>query len=314
MDKIRVGILRGGAGEHYNSSLKKGGEIITHILENLADKYKPIDILIDQDYVWHFGGVPINPSDLMNKVDVVWNTLHPSFSNILQSLSIPNISNGSFLSALENNSEMLRKHMKSIGVAMPMSVVLPVYQKDFDGPREKYAIKKALVIFEKFGSPWVVKTFTEDSNMGIHLAKTFPELVNAVEDGVAHQKSILIEEFIAGKVATIHSVPEFHGEDIYTFPLGSSYADRSKLGEAGFSSIEKEKLINLAKYFHHYLGAKHYLKSDFILNPRGKIYLLKIDPMPNLKKDSAFHEVCEQVGAKAHHVVDHILDSVLNRK
>ena len=49
----RVGILRGGAGKNYLSSLKKGGEIILHISENLSDKYKPVDILVDKDYIWH---------------------------------------------------------------------------------------------------------------------------------------------------------------------------------------------------------------------------------------------------------------------
>ena len=48
--KKRIGILRGGTGKYYASSLKKGGEIIFHISENLADKYKVFDILVDKDY------------------------------------------------------------------------------------------------------------------------------------------------------------------------------------------------------------------------------------------------------------------------
>jgi len=60
--KKRVGILRGGLKEHYSSSLRKGGEIISYISENLADKYKPYDILVDKDGKWHLNGVPIDPS------------------------------------------------------------------------------------------------------------------------------------------------------------------------------------------------------------------------------------------------------------
>src|ERR1035437_3455722 len=114
--KKRVGVLRGGAGEHYNSSLKKGGDIILYIFENLADKYKPVDILVDQDYIWHVNGVPVNPGDLVHKVDIVWNTSHPSFSNILESLAIPNIGISSFSHVLETSKEMLREHMQKIGV------------------------------------------------------------------------------------------------------------------------------------------------------------------------------------------------------
>ena len=298
----RVGILRGGSGKYYASSLQKGGEIILHISENLGDKYKPVDILIDKNHIWHCAGVPINPSDLVNKIDIVWNTTHPSLSSILDSLAIPNIGSSSFSYALENSKDMLREHIKNIGVEMPRSVILPVYQKDFDGPRERYSIKKAKEVFEKFSSPWIVKSFTEDSSMGIHLAKTFPELVNAIEDGTNHGKSILVEEFIAGKVASIHSVPGFRGEEIYTFPLGNSFGI--------FSTEEKEKLLALAKDLHKHIGARHYLKSDLILTPRGKIYLLQIDPNPDLKPDSHFSQVCESVGAKMHQVVEHILEQV----
>jgi len=299
----RVGIVRGGEGKHYASSLKKGGEIISHISENLADKYKTVDILIDKGGNWHINGRPVKPVDLIYKVDVVWNTAHPGMSVTLDNLSIPNVGNGFFPSAMENSREILREHMKQIGVPMPRSVILPVYQKDFDGAKDKYAIKKAREVFEKFSSPWIVKSFTEDENMGIHLAKTFPELVEAIEDGVKREKSILVEEFIAGKVASVHSVPLFREEDIYTFPLGNAFGI--------FSSAEKEKLATLAKNLHKHIGAKHYLKSNFILNPRGKIFLLQIESAPDLKPDSHFSQACGEAGAKMHQVVEHILENAL---
>ena len=302
MIQKRVGILRGGAGEHYALSLKKGGELISHIVEHLSHKYKVQDILIDKDYIWHINGVPVSPGDLVHKVDVVWNTSHPSFANILESLSIPNVGNGSFSGVFQNSKEMLRKHMAQIGVVMPRAIVLPVYQKDFDGPRERYAIKKAKEVFEKFGSPWIVKSFTPDANMAIHLAKTFNELVVSIEDGVKHGKSILVEEFIVGKVASVHSVPNFRGEVMYVFPPVNVFGE--------LASSEKERLSSLARTLHHHIGAKHYLKSNFVLNKRGKIYLLDLEFTPNLKSFSHFSQACESVGAKMHHVVEHILEQV----
>ena len=110
--KKRVGILRGGTGKYYASSLKKGGEIILHISENLADKYKVFDILVDKDYIWHLNGVPVNPGDLISKVDVVWNTSHPSFSNILESLSIPNIGIGFFSSIFREQQRNVQRACK----------------------------------------------------------------------------------------------------------------------------------------------------------------------------------------------------------
>ena len=291
MDKIRVGILRGGPGEHYASSLHKGGQIISHILENLSDKYKIVDIFIDKNGNWHAGGLPMTPADLVRKIDVVWNTSHPNFSNILLNLSIPHIGVSFFSSALESNQKMLREYMKTIGVYTPRHVIAP---------------KEAREVFEKFGSPWIVKSFTPDTDMGIHLAKTFPELVEAIKDGIAHEKSILVEEFIPGKIVTVHSVPMFRGERIYTFPLDDSFGN--------FTPLEKEKLIALAKEVHYHIGAKHYLKSDFVLNKRDRIYLLGIESTPDLKSDSHFSKACESVGAKMHHVIEHILEKTLKNK
>jgi D-alanine-D-alanine ligase-like ATP-grasp enzyme len=277
----RIGILRGGTGKHYYSSLQKGGEIIFHISENLADKYKVFDILVDKDYIWHLNGVPILPADLAQKVDVVWNTSHPSFSNILESLSIPNISAGAFSSALENSREFLREHIKQIGLSMPRYLVSP---------------KNSREVFEKFGAPWIVKILNE-----IKIVKTFDELTEIING----KKNVIVEEFIPGKIASVHSVPKFRDQDIYIFPLGNSFGI--------FSVEEKEKLANMAKILHKHLGAKHYLKSDFVLTPRGKIHLLQIDGMPDLKPNSHFSQVAESVGAKMSDVVEHILEQTFLR-
>ena len=300
--KKRIGILRGGTGKHYASSLKHGGDIISNIFENLSDKYKVIDILIDKKTIWHINGLPIMPADLMHKIDIVWNTSHPSVSVILDSLSIPNVGVSFFSHTLENSKEILREHVKKIGVLMPRSIVLPVYQKDFDGSREEYSIKKAKKIHEKFAGPWIVRSLMPETNMAVHLAKTFGELVASIEDGVKHQTSILVEEFVPGKVASVHSVPNFRGQKIYTFPPVNIFGN--------FSSLEKRKLEILAKNLYQHIGAGHYLKSNFILNKRGKIYLLDLESIPNLQSFSYFSKACESVGVKVHHVIEHILEQV----
>jgi len=293
--KKRVGILRGGKGENYNSSLRKGGEVIAYILENLGDKYKTIDILIDKDGVWHLGGVPVVPADLVHKVDIIWNVTGPEFSAMLQSLSIPSVGQSFFSGSMENSRDMLREHMQSFGVKMSRSIVLPQYQKDFDGPRERYAIKKAKEVHEKFGSPWIIKSFTPDSSMGIHLAKTFNELVASIEDGVEHEKSILVEEFIAGKPSAVHSIANFRGKDIYILPPDNLTAE------------EKEKLAGLVKDLHHHLGAEHYLKSDFILHPKRGFFISNIDFSPDLRTGSHLDQSLHSVGAKIQSVIEHIL-------
>ena len=298
MNQRRIGVLRGGTGENYENSLRAGGEIISYILENLSSKFKVVDILIDRDGEWHLGGIPIKVPDLIHRVDVVWD-MTGNVSGVLESFSIPRVGAGSFSYSLLNNRAMLEQHLKSVGVSMPRRIVLPLYQKDFDGPRERYAIKKAKEVHEKFAGPWTIKPFTPNGDMAIHVATTFPELVDAIEDGVSHGGSILVEELIMGKNTTVHSMSNFREEDIYVFPPENISVD------------EKEKIISSVRNLHKHINAKHYLKSDFVLNSRGKIYLLDFESTPNLKPFSHFSEACEQVGAKMHNVVEHILERAM---
>jgi D-alanine-D-alanine ligase-like ATP-grasp enzyme len=309
MVKKRVGILRGGEGENYVSSLKEGGKIITHIFENLSDKYKTVDILVDKDGAWHTNGIPSKPAELLHKVDIVWNTAHPSFSAAVKQFNIPVIGVPPFFSAIVNNRGLLEEYAKNLDIDMPRHLILPLFQEDFDGEEKDYALKKAKEVFKKFPAPWIVRSFTPDSDMGVHVAKTMPQLVTAIEDGIKHKKSILIEELILGKIASLHSIFDFRGENIYILPL-VSVQDESPSGNfsQNFSLAEKEKLITLAKKLHNQLRPHPYLKSNFVLGPKGRIYLTGILFMPNLRQDSHFCQSCEIVGAKMHHVVEHILE------
>lgn len=307
MDKKNVGVLRGGIFENYDFSLRHGGKIISSINENLSDKWKVFDILIDKENSWHINGLPINPDNLMHKVDIVWNTSHPSYSKILEDFSIPNIGVSHFSKILESK-EMLKEHMSKVGIKMPRAFVIPLYQEDIDGEVGKYAIKKAKEVHQKFPSPWIIKSLTEDPNMGIHLAQTFMELVDAIMDSIKHKKSILVEEFIVGKRISVHSLKNFRGEDVYSFP---PVEDKNGIiiSPGKFTNIEKDKLLELAKNAFINSNAKQFLKSNFILHKSGKIYLSSIDYSPNLEENSCFHKACESVGTKAHLVVSHMLDT-----
>jgi len=292
----RVGVIRGGKGGEYYSSVKEGGQIILHILENLSDRFKPIDVFIDRSGLWHISGLPVEMSDIHKRVDMIWNTSHGALSSVARSHSIPHITLPAFGSTLRKSKDLLREHIEEIDYDMPRSILLPAYQSDFDGTIDIYVARKAKGIHNKFAAPWIVKSFTEDKNMAIHLAKTFPELVRALEDGIMHGNSILVEEFISGKPSAVHSLSGFRGDDVYVFPPSL------------FTQEEKNKLITMAKDLHSHLGAEHYLKTDFVIHPKGMIYIIDVSFSPDFQDNSHFAEAYTSVGAKAHHIIEHILN------
>ena len=287
MNKKRVGILRGGKGKNYKTSIKKGGELIVFIVENLGEQYIPIDILIDQDDVWHLAGLPILPSDLVHRVDVVWNVAHPSSVSMLDNFSIPQISQNPFYSVLENNQDTLREHLKEISVGMLRHIIAP---------------KSAREGHEKFPAPWIVKVGNE-----IEVVKTFDELTLIIDNikkiitanGGTPQNAVVVEEFVAGKPSAVHAIPDFRGESLYVLPPDN------------LSASEKAQAIKFAKDLHKHLGAKHYLKADFTLHPKRGFFLTNITTSPDLRPHSHLEESLQSVGAQMSQLVEHIIESAI---
>lgn len=249
-----------------------------------------------------YRGLPVLPAELLKKVDLVWNASHPSFSNTISQFSIPTIGAPSFHSIINGSREILREHMKQVGIKMPRHIILPAYQADFDGAPEEYAITKAKEVHAKFGAPWLVKTFPPSPHTGIRVAKTFGELAEAIDELMKLGKgsqSILIEELITGTNAEVHSVGGFRGEDVYTTPV------------AGLTSEEKEKITTLAQDLFQHLGVKSYLNSHFIVHPRGSVYLTGVEFLPDVTEDSNFCQSCELIGAQPSQIIEHLLNQAL---
>jgi hypothetical protein len=113
----------------------------------------------------------------------------------------------------------------------------------------------------------------------------------------------LVEEFIFGKITAVHSTSLFRNNEVFTFPLGES--------ALLFSVEEKQKLIDATKDMHKHIGAKQYLKSDFVLSPTRGLFLLGIELVPDLRQKSHFYEACESAGLKPHNVVEHLVEGSL---
>ena len=291
----RIGIIRGGIGEDYEESLKKGADIFSFIEKHIGKNWKPIDIFIDKVGIWHIGGLPVMPADLYHRVDIVWNNASPEINAMLDSLGVPHISTPAYAQGLGKSRAMLENHMNQLGVNMPKHFVIPAYLEGLDQSIEKYATSNSKSVFEKFGSPWIVKSLGEKNPMGIHVAKTYPELVNAIIDGAEHGGSMIVEELISGKEMSVHSLKNFRNEDVYIFPSNVSHEERKGLHKI---------ILDL-----HQSTDSHYLKSDFILHPRGEIYLKSIAFSLDFAESSHLNDALGDIGAETQHILESILDS-----
>jgi len=311
MNKVRVGVLRGGPNKNYENSLREGQDMLACVDTCASASYIPVDVFIDRDGVWHTQGIPVLPMDLFHKVDLIWDTTMPACSQVLEG-HIPLLKNPHFASTIVNDKSLLRKHMETIGVEMSRHVVLPVYQEDFDGPIEDYAAKKAVEVHAKFGAPWIVKSFTHNPDEGIHVAKTFPELMRAIEDLLSHKESILVEELILGKRGGVHTIAGFRGDDLYhMLPYETRINEIQPVGN--FSDVENQKIYDLSENIFKHLGAENYLHFNFVIDKRGGIHVTEASLLPDFKEEEVLSHSARTVGSHRQEVFEHMLKNAMSR-
>jgi len=332
---IRVGVIRGGISGEYNVSLASGGQVLSHLRSDLMkDDYKAIDIFIDQDGIWHVNGIPVSLDKIKSHVDVIFNALHGDYGEdgnvqkILEDINIPYTGSKSTPSYIGYNKLLAKQEFARLGIKTPRHVLFPVYQEDFDGDKDRYVLDKAHEVLRKLPPPWIVKPLTGGSSMGIHLCKTFDSLVKAIKEGTDSRVSVIVEEFIKGKEATVGVINNFRNQDIYVLPpieirvpKTSSFFDNEvkyngqsqEICPGNFLDEEKRELEKLASLIHNGLDLEHYSRSDFIIHPKKGIYALEVNTLPGLTDESLMPKAINAVGSSLPEFIKHVIDLAIKR-
>ncbi len=317
---IKVGVIRGGVSSQYDMSLGSGGHVLSTLRsDELKERYKALDMLIDKEGVLHMNGRPIQTEDIHKNVDVVFNALHGDFGQdgklqqILEQWSIPYTGSGIFPSALGYNKKLAKYKFKSMGVKTPDYMIFPEFHPEFDGDEADYGTRKAREVWKKMPAPWIVKPIIPGSAMGNHVCKTFPELVRAFEDAGRKGASVMVEELIQGREASVIVVDKFRNKDLYTLPTIELRAGTTVCPGA-FTQKEKEELESLAGLVHKEFDFNHYSKSNFIIHPRKGVYIFGVDTQPAIHEDSYLHNALQSVGSSMHEFIDHIVKLAINKK
>jgi D-alanine-D-alanine ligase len=333
---IRVGVIRGGISDEYGISLKTGGNILSNIRNSyLKDKYLPYDIFIDKNGIWHLNGIPVSIGELCEKIDVAFNALHGSYGEDgkiqreLEYYNIPFTGSDSTVSNIGYNKSLSKKVFESIGLKTPKHMLFSAYLEDLDGPKNFYAIKKAKEVIKNIPPPWIVKPVCGGSSMGVFVCKDFVDLVRAFENGVNQKTSVIVEELIAGREASVVTIENLRDNDIYTCPpveiripkeksffdFDSKYIKVSeKVCPANFSFEEKKELERLARIIHLNMNISHYSNHDFIIHPQKGIYVLEVNTLPGLTEHSILPKALLSVGLDLPEFIDHIINLTLNKK
>ena len=319
MATLRVGILRGGPSSEYNVSLSSGARVLKYLSR---DKYQPVDVLVTKDGTWHFNGLPVYPEIVANEVDLFWNALHGEYGEdgtvqrLLASLGKPHTGPEEVSAMATINKPTAAAMLSRAGIKVPKAVVIV--------PRASYQ-EAAKEPFARIPPPWVVKPSDRGSAVGLSYARSFKELVAAIERASEYSHEVMIEQYIPGKECAVGTIDNFRNQAVYALlPVEVRRPDKSPiwtnehkvLGRAShtcpgcFNDDEKSELSRLAILAHETLGLRHYSQSDFIVSPRG-IYLIEVNALPGLGEHALLPRALEAVGSSYPEFLDHVITQTL---
>jgi len=319
MQKIRVAILRGGPGVEHEVSLKTG----KNILENLSHKYIPTDVFVAKDKTWYLDGVIITPEKLFKNADVVFNAMHGEYGEdgkvqqILNHFGVKYTGSKALASALGMNKVLAKDIFIKAGLKTPVYKVIKKGEK-LEGLDH--------TIFKTFPMPAIVKPGGSGSSMGVSLIKVLKDILPAIENALKYSDTVIVEEFIKGKEATCGVIENFRGQSIYPllpveiigpdgfefFNYDAKYSGiSSEVCPGNFYKKEKEMIQNMAAKAHEALGLRHYSRSDFIVSPKRGVYILEVNTLPGLTKESLLPKSLEASGCSLSQFLDHIITLAL---
>lgn len=322
MSKLKVGVLRGGPSSEYDVSLRSGSAVLSHLD---TDRYTPVDVFIDRDGQWHVRGIVTEPRRVVEGIDIVFNAMHGAYGEdgqvqrLLDQFNVPYTGSRTVPSALGMNKVLTKRALEEKEIKMPYAKVV-----------EKVPHVAGLVgeLFTTFPQPSVIKPIASGSSVGVRIARTAPELSDALHAAFESSSQVLVEAYISGREATCGVIEDFRGHDVYALPpieiippperhffdYEAKYSgESSELCPSNFDVETKRELERLARDVHQTLGLCHYSRSDFIVSPRG-IYFLEVNTLPGLAPECLLPKAVQAVGCMFPQFLDHLIDLAVSKK
>lgn len=322
MQKLRVGIVRGGPSSEYDVSLKTGQTVLRH----LPEKYIASDILIDKVGDWYKDGWKTPPGEIFRNVDVVFNALHGEYGEdgkiqqLMDSFGVPYTGSNALASAIGMNKSQSKNIFKQNKIKTPAHLLFRKH--------EGTAQELAKSIFRLLPIPLIVKPVDRGSSVGVSKVMSFADLAPALENAFSFSDTILVEEYIKGREATCGVIDNYRDQSVYPLlpieiiPSKNSFFDyKAKYGgetqevcPGNFSKEEKKILQGLAVDVHKALGLRHYSRTDFIISPKRGIYVLEVNTLPGLTEHSLMPKSLTAIGSNLSHFIDHIIQLAVNKR
>ena len=297
----KIAVLLGGTSAEREVSLNSGTAVLNALRKQGYDAHPidpktfPVATLKEQGF------------------DRVFNILHGrggedgTMQGLLEQIGIPYTGCGVMASALTMDKMRTKMLWKAFG--------LPVAEMEIVTVENRATLNPESVV-KKFGLPLMVKPSLEGSSVGLTKVKTMEELESAVDFALKFDRTVLIEEWLAGDEFT---VPVLDGEvlpSIKIVPEGEFYDYEAKyisdntqyFCPAGLTEAREQELRRLVKQAYDVVGCRGWSRIDVMADAEGKFRLVEVNTNPGMTSHSLFPKSAATVGYSFEQLVEKILE------
>jgi len=336
--KKKVAILYGGRSVEHAVSVNSARNIYEYI-----DKrhFEPIPIGISKQGQWYLTsgvskaitkgeplGMVLNPSSpsfiiLSNgdrlKADMIFPVLHGtdgedgSIQGLIKAMDLPMVGTGVLGSSLSMNKIVAKRLLKEAG--LPVTNFL-TYRYD-----QKEKIKFSS-ISKKLGLPFMIKSASLGSSVGVTKVNTRKDFKLAIEEAFRYDDEMLAEEFISGReieCAILGNYPpeaSYPGEivlnkkyEFYTFD--AKYVDPEAVRIDVPAKLPKkiaEKIRTVSVQAYEALHCEDFSRIDLFLDKQGNIYINEINTIPGFTNSSMYPMMWKERGLSFSDLITRLLN------
>ena len=222
----------------------------------------------------------------------------------LETLGIPYTGSGS------KSSEICMNKRNTKNILIEEKILTPAYQKIDENTTVEY-------IEKHFQYPFVVKPSTEGSSIGVYIVEDRQSYLNAINENLKISNDIIIEQYIDGNEYTVALVGNIALPVIKLVPPGKFYDYEAKYNSndtkyicpSELSDNVEEELKKISLKCFKVLNCKGWGRVDIILDSKNKPWIIELNTVPGMTKNSLVPMAAKQVNISFDELVLKILDT-----
>ncbi|MCU0357780.1 MAG: D-alanine--D-alanine ligase [Cyclobacteriaceae bacterium] len=339
----KVAILYGGRSVEHGVSVNSARNIFEFIDKEL---FEPLPIGISESGQWFLTqgvskditqGKPLgltldakNPGIIMlasgdrMKVDIFFPVLHGtdgedgSIQGLVKAIDMPMVGTGVLGSAASMNKIIAKRLLKEAGVPVTKFLDYNFSQRN--------AISFETIV-NKLGLPFMVKSASLGSSVGVSKVSSRDEFNQALDDSFRFDQEVIIEEFIQGREIECaimgNNPPQASNpgeiiirKDYAFYTFDAKYVDPDAVTIHVPAVLDKriiQKVRKISVKAYQALRCEDFARVDLFLTSEGKVYVNEINSIPGFTNSSMFPMMWKEKGVTFTDLITKLIDFAFER-